>query len=198
MPKPRLNKSAPQFTAAALINGKISTLSLSDYRGTYVILLFYPLDFTFTSPTEIIAFSDAVREFQYMKTEIIAISCDSVYAHKVWSKMPREEGGIGSVDIPLVSDKNAKICMSYGVFNKDTGIPYRGTFIIDDRQHIRQCTINDLTTGRSVSETLRLVQALKKSDESGEECPIDWQPGMKTVVPDPSASKKYFEATYRT
>lgn len=197
MPKPKINKKAPQFTATALIKGNIETLSLSQYVGKYVILLFYPLDFTFTSPTEIIAFSNALTEFANYKTDIIAISCDSVYAHLAWTKIPRDEGGVGDIDIPLVSDKNAKICKSYGVFNENTGIPYRGIFIIDDQQDIRQSTINDLPIGRSIQETLRLIQAIQKSDETGEECPIDWMPGMTTIIPDPQHSQKYFQENYK-
>lgn len=196
MPKLKINRKAPQFTARALVNGKRTVISLSDYNGKYVILLFYPLDFTFTSPTEIIAFSDSIGKFHNVKTEILAISCDSILAHEKWNKIPRTEGGLGYVKLPLVEDKSQKISKSYGVLNEDIGVPYRGIFIIDERQLIRHYSVNDLSIGRSVSETLRLVEAIRKADRTGEECPVNWQPGDSTLPPDPVLSKDYFRALY--
>lgn len=119
-------------------------------------------------PTEIIAFSDAYPDFKKINCELVAASTDSHFSHLAWINTPRNQGGLGDMKIPLLADKSAKIAKSYGVYNEETGIPYRGLFIIDDKQNLRQITINDLPVGRSVEETLRLVQAFQFTDQHGE------------------------------
>ncbi|XP_005186942.1 peroxiredoxin 1 [Musca domestica] len=191
---PQLQKPAPQFKGTAVVKGAFKDISLADYKGKYVVLFFYPLDFTFVCPTEIIAFSDRAAEFRNIGCEVIACSTDSQYTHLAWINTPRKQGGLGEMDIPLLADKSMKIARDYGVLDEETGIPFRGLFIIDKNQNLRQMTVNDLPVGRSVDETLRLVQAFQFTDEHGEVCPANWKPGQKTMVADPKKSQEYFAA----
>ncbi|XP_058810039.1 peroxiredoxin 1 [Phymastichus coffea] len=193
MPVPALQKPAPPFKGTAVVNGNFKDISLSDYKGKYVILFFYPLDFTFVCPTEIIAFSDRAAEFHAIGAQLIAASTDSHFSHLAWVNTPRKQGGLGEMKIPLLADKNAKIARDYGVYDEDSGVPFRGLFIIDKQQNLRQITINDLPVGRSVDETLRLVQAFQFTDVHGEVCPANWKPGQKSMKPDPVGSKEYFK-----
>lgn len=160
--------------------------------GKYVVFFFYPLDFTFVCPTEIIAFSDAAEEFRKIDCEVIAASVDSHYSHFAWCNTPRKQGGLGPMKIPLVSDTRRIISTDYGVLKEDEGIAYRGLFIIDNNGILRQITINDLPVGRSVEETLRLVQAFQFTDKHGEVCPAGWKPGSDTIKPDVQKSKDFF------
>merc|ERR1711973_1026279 len=158
MPVPELQKAAPQFKGISVVDGQFKEISLEDYKGKYVILFFYPLDFTFVCPTEIIAFSDRADEFRKIGAEVVAASVDSHFTHLAWTKTPRKEGGLGKMNIPLVSDLTKSISRDYGVLLEDQGITLRGLFIIDPQGVVRQITINDLPVGRDVDETLRLVQ----------------------------------------
>lgn len=189
---PKIQTLAPLFSGTAVVNGQFKEISLNKYKGKYVVLLFYPMDFTFVCPTELVAFSDRASDFRNINCEIIAISCDSEFCHLAWVNMSRKEGGIGNMDIPLLSDKSHHIARQYGVLNEETGIPYRGLFIIDEKQLIRQITINDLPVGRSVDEILRLAQAFQYTDKYGEVCPAGWKPGesgLKPVPPTPTPVK---------
>ncbi|XP_017885429.1 peroxiredoxin 1 [Ceratina calcarata] len=190
---PAIQKHAPAFSGTAVVKGEFKQISLSDFKGKYVVLFFYPLDFTFVCPTEIIAFSDRAQEFEQIGCKLIAASTDSHFSHLAWVNTPRKQGGLGEMNIPLLADKSSKIARDYGVLDEDTGIPFRGLFIIDDKQILRQITINDLPVGRSVDETLRLVQAFQYTDKHGEVCPAGWKPGKKTMKPDVQASKEYFK-----
>ncbi|CAL7937422.1 unnamed protein product [Xylocopa violacea] len=195
MPVPAIQKPAPSFTGTAVVNGEFKDISLSDYKGKYVVLFFYPLDFTFVCPTEIIAFSDRAQEFEEIGCKLVAASTDSHFSHLAWVNTPRKQGGLGEMNIPLLADKSTKIARDYGVLDEETGIPFRGLFIIDGEQKLRQVTINDLPVGRSVDETLRLVQAFQYTDKHGEVCPAGWKPGKKTMKPDVVGSKEYFKDT---
>ncbi|XP_006621026.1 peroxiredoxin 1 [Apis dorsata] len=195
MPVPALQKPAPNFKGTAVVNGEFKDISLSDYSGKYLVLFFYPLDFTFVCPTEIIAFSDRADEFEQIGCKVIAASTDSHFSHLAWVNTPRKQGGLGEMNIPLLADKSSKIARDYGVLDEESGIPFRGLFIIDDKQNLRQVTINDLPVGRSVDETLRLVQAFQYTDKHGEVCPAGWKPGKKTMKPDVVGSKEYFKDT---
>uniref|UniRef100_A0A3P9KLE6 thioredoxin-dependent peroxiredoxin n=1 Tax=Oryzias latipes TaxID=8090 RepID=A0A3P9KLE6_ORYLA len=191
--KAKIGSLAPDFTAKAVMpDGQFKDLKLSDYRGKYVVFFFYPLDFTFVCPTEIIAFSDAADDFRKIGCEVIAASVDSHFSHFAWTNTPRKQGGLGTMKIPLVSDTRRTISTDYGVLKEDEGIAYRGLFIIDDKGVLRQITINDLPVGRSVEETLRLVQAFQFTDEHGEVCPAGWKPGSDTIKPDVQKSKDFF------
>ena len=162
---------APYFSGTAVVKGEFSTLKLTDFVGKYLILLFYPLDFTFVCPTEIIAFSDRFKEFQDLNTEVVGISTDSQFTHLAWVNTPRKQGGLGSINLPLLSDLTHQISKDYGVYLEHLGHSLRGLFIIDGKGIVRQITMNDLPVGRSVDETLRLVQAFQYSDVHGEVCP---------------------------
>ena len=188
-----VTQPAPGFTANAVVNGEITQLSLSNYAEKYVILLFYPLDFTFVCPTELIAFNDRLQEFRDLGAEVLGISVDSEYTHLAWSNTPRAQGGLNPMSLPLVSDLDKSIARSYGVLLNDS-VALRGLFLIDPKGLIRHATINDLPIGRSVDETLRVLQAVQFTDKHGEVCPANWQPGAKTMKADPKGSKEYFES----
>jgi len=191
--KAMISKPAPNFEGTAVINGSFQPLKLSDYKGKYIVFFFYPLDFTFVCPTEILAFNDRVDEFRKINAEVIACSVDSHYTHLAWINSPRKEGGLGPLQIPLLSDLTHTISKDYGVYLEDLGHTLRGLFIIDGKGILRQMTMNDLPVGRSVDETLRLVQAFQYTDTHGEVCPAGWKPGADTIIPDPTAKKQYFE-----
>ncbi|KAG5862751.1 hypothetical protein JTB14_005088 [Gonioctena quinquepunctata] len=171
MPVPSLAKPAPIFKGTAVVDGLFKEISLEDYKGKYVVLFFYPLDFTFVCPTEIIAFSDRFEEFKKIDAAVIACSTDSQFSHLAWIQTPRKQGGLGEMAIPVLADKSCAIARAYGVLDEESGIPFRGLFIIDAKGILRQVTINDLPVGRSVDEVLRLVQAFQFTDEHGEVCP---------------------------
>nr|CAH7744851.1 unnamed protein product [Callosobruchus chinensis] len=188
-----ISKPAPFWESTAVFNGKFIQLKSTDYKGKYLVFFFYPLDFTFVCPTEILAFSDRIEEFRKINTEIVACSVDSQFTHLAWINTPRKEGGLGNVNFPLLSDLNHKISKDYGVFLDDLGHTLRGLFIIDPKGIVRQITMNDLPVGRSVDETIRLVQAFQYTDQHGEVCPAGWKPGQDTIIPNPTEKKKYFQ-----
>ncbi|MDX2085598.1 MAG: peroxiredoxin [Candidatus Melainabacteria bacterium] len=169
---PQIGREAPEFTAQAYVEGEIKQVSLSQYRGKWVVLFFYPLDFTFVCPTEIKGFNEKKAEFDKLNTQILGASVDSVYSHKEWS-----ESSLGRVNFPLLSDINHRISRDYGVLIEDKGISLRGAFVIDPNGVLRSYLVNDLAVGRSVDEVLRLVQAF----QSGDLCPVGWKPGEQTL-----------------
>ncbi|KAE8620042.1 hypothetical protein XENTR_v10010080 [Xenopus tropicalis] len=194
--KTHIGQPAPAFKATAVVNGEFKDIQLSDYLGKYVVLFFYPLDFTFVCPTEIIAFSDHAGDFSKINCQLIAVSVDSQFTHLAWTNVPRKEGGLGPINIPLVSDLTHSIAKDYGVLKEEDGVAYRGLFIIDGKGNLRQITINDLPVGRSVEETLRLVQAFQYTDQHGEVCPAGWKPGSSTIKPNVKDSKEFFSKEY--
>ncbi len=191
----RVGQSAPDFAATAVIDQEFKDIKLSDYRGKYVVLFFYPLDFTFVCPTEIIAFSDRYDEFKNIGTEILGVSVDSAFSHLAWIQSDRKSGGVGDLNYPLVSDIKKEISTAYNVLDPEQGIALRGLFIIDKDGVIQHSTINNLSFGRSVDETLRTLQAIQYVQSHPDEvCPAGWTPGEKTMNPDPVKSKEYFAA----
>ena len=191
-----VTQAAPDFKATAVMpDGSFKEIALSDYRGRYVVLFFYPLDFTFVCPTEIIAFSDAVGAFEQRQTQVLGCSIDSHFTHLAWRKVPRTEGGLGDIAYPLIADLDKKISESYGVL-LPAGIALRGLFLIDREGIVRHQVVNDLPLGRSVTEALRMVDALQYFEQNGEVCPADWKPGEKAMAPDPEKSKAYFREAY--
>ncbi|KAG6433873.1 hypothetical protein SASPL_105492 [Salvia splendens] len=193
---PLVGNVAPDFDAEAVFDQEFVRVKLSDYfKKKYVILFFYPLDFTFVCPTEITAFSDRHAEFEKLNTEILGVSVDSVFSHLAWVQTDRKSGGLGDLAYPLISDVTKSISKSYGVLIPDQGIALRGLFIIDKEGVIQHSTINNLAIGRSVDETLRTLQALQfVQDNPDEVCPAGWKPGEKSMKPDPKLSKEYFAA----
>ncbi|OKH36601.1 peroxiredoxin [[Phormidium ambiguum] IAM M-71] len=189
----RVGQSAPDFNATAVVDQEFKSIKLSDYRGKYVVLFFYPLDFTFVCPTEIIAFSDRYEEFKALNTEVLGVSVDSEFSHLAWIQTDRKSGGLGELAYPLVSDIKKDISAAYNVLDPDAGVALRGLFIIDKDGVIQHATINNLSFGRSVEETLRTLKAIQYVQTHPDEvCPAGWQPGEKTMTPDPVKSKVYF------
>jgi peroxiredoxin (alkyl hydroperoxide reductase subunit C) len=179
-----VTKPAPDFTAVAVMGDNTfnENFSLSDYRGKYVVLFFYPLDFTFVCPWEIIAFDKAMDRFQTKNCQVIGVSIDSQFTHLAWKNTPVNQGGIGKISYPLVADLDKKISREYGVLLPE-GIALRGTFLIDKEGIIRHAVLNDLPLGRSVAETLRMVDALQFHEQHGEVCPANWKEGDEGMKP---------------
>ena len=191
-----VTKPAPDFKAEAVLkDGSFAELTLSQFKGKYVILFFYPLDFTFVCPTEIIAFSDRVDEFNELGVEVIGVSVDSHFSHLAWRNLPRNQGGIGTVNYSLVADLNKQIARDYDVLLGDA-VALRGLFLIDKAGVVRHQVVNDLPLGRSVDEALRTVKALQFVETHGEVCPADWQEGSRTIKPTVNDSKEFFGAEY--
>lgn len=192
-----VTQQAPDFTATAVMpDGSFKEdFSLSDYKGKYVLMFFYPLDFTFVCPTEIIAFSDRAKEFEDLGVQIIGVSVDSHFSHLAWTNQCRTEGGIGKTAYPLVADLNKQIARDYDVL-LDSGVALRGLFLIDQAGIVRHQVVNDLPLGRSVDEALRMVKALQFFEANGEVCPANWQEGSRTIKADVAGSKEFFGAEY--
>ncbi|TNV72335.1 hypothetical protein FGO68_gene10037 [Halteria grandinella] len=184
--KAYVGKPAPEFEASAWFNG-FKRIKLADYRGKYVLLFFWPMDFTFVCPTEIIQFSDKAKDFRAIGCEVLGASIDTQFVHMEYTKKDRKLGGLGKMDIPMISDVDKKISKMYGCLideGKDAGVALRATYIIDDKGVIRHISINDLPVGRNIDESLRLVQAFQYTDKYGEVCPAQWNPGDATMKPD--------------
>ncbi|MCB1116299.1 MAG: peroxiredoxin [Chlamydiia bacterium] len=188
-----IGNKAPEFKAKAVADGKIiDHFSLDLFEGKYVVLFFYPLDFTFVCPTELHAFQEKLEDFEKRNAQVIGCSVDSEYSHLAWLNTPKSKGGIEGVTYPLVSDLNRKISYDYQVYNHEAGIAYRGLFLIDKKGIIRHLLINDLPLGRSVDEVLRLLDALIFHEENGEVCPANWQQGEKSMKPTQEGLASYF------
>ena len=186
-------KPAPEFTAQAVMpDGSFKEIKLSDYKGKYVILFFYPLDFTFVCPTEIIAFSEKMDEFKKRNTEVLGVSIDSHFSHLAWRNTDRKQGGLGDIQYPLVADVNKKITYDYGVMH-EAGIAFRGLFLIDTNGFVQHQLINNLPLGRNIDEALRMVDALQFHEKNGEVCPANWSEGSDGMKADPTGSKEYFQ-----
>lgn len=188
-----IGKLAPQFQAKAVIQGAIiDNFSLSSLLGSYVVLFFYPLDFTFVCPTELHAFQERLSDFQKRGAKVVGCSVDSAFSHLAWLNTPKSQGGIEGVQYPLVADLNKQICTDYGVLKEDEGIAYRGLFLIDREGIIRHLLINDLGLGRSVDEALRMLDALIFLEEHGQVCPANWNTGEKGMTPTSKGLLQYF------
>jgi peroxiredoxin 2/4 len=178
-----VTKEAPDFAAQAVMpNDSFAELKLSSYRGKYVVLFFYPLDFTFVCPSEIIAFDAALAKFEKKNAQVIGVSVDSHFTHLAWKNTPRKQGGIGPIKYPLVSDLTKQIARDYGVL-LDGGVALRGLFLIDKAGVVRHALINDLPIGRSVDEALRTLDALTFHEEHGDVCPANWHEGEEAMKP---------------
>jgi peroxiredoxin (alkyl hydroperoxide reductase subunit C) len=181
-----VTEEAPNFvaTAAAADNTIVEDFSLASLRGSYVILFFYPLDFTFVCPSEIIAFDERLDDFSKRDCQVVGVSVDSHFTHLAWRKTPRENGGIGTVRFPLVADLDKSISRNYGVLLNES-VALRGLFLIDREGIVRHAVVNDLPLGRNVDEALRMLDALRFHEARGDVCPANWhegQPGMKPTA----------------
>ncbi|GAA4424158.1 peroxiredoxin [Bremerella cremea] len=191
-----VTQPAPDFAAEAVMeDGSFKKVNLTDYRGQYVLLFFYPLDFTFVCPTEIIAFSEAIESFKQLNVQVLGCSIDSHFSHLAWRQTPRSQGGIGEIKYPLIADLDKTIAKNYDVLLPG-GIALRGLFLIDKDGVVRHQVVNDLPLGRSVEEALRMVQALQFFEANGEVCPANWKEGARSIKASPDASKEFFEAEY--
>jgi len=186
-----VTQQAPDFTAQAVMpNNTFADLTLSSTRGKYVVLFFYPLDFTFVCPSEILAFDRKLAEFKKRNCEVIGVSVDSQYTHLAWKSTPLREGGLGEVQFPLVSDLKKDIARAYGVL-LDEAVALRGLFLIDKDGIVRHELVNDLPLGRSVDEALRLLDALQFFETYGDVCPADWHPGEEAIKPTHEGISEY-------
>lgn len=188
-----VGKDAPDFSASAVMaDGTINNdFSLTEYKGQYVVLFFYPLDFTFVCPTELIAFSHRIAEFEKRGVQVIGCSIDSQFTHLAWRNTPVDEGGIGQVAYPLVADVKHEICRAYDVESDAAGVAFRGSFLIDKAGTVRHQVVNDLPLGRNIDEMLRMVDALQFHEEHGEVCPAGWNKGDQGMVADGAGVAAY-------
>ena len=186
-----VTREAPDFTAQAVMgDNSFAELKLSSYRGKYVILFFYPLDFTFVCPSEIIAFDRALDKFRAKNAEVIGVSVDSQFTHFAWKNTPVEQGGIGPVRYPLVADLDKNISRNYSILSEDS-VALRGLFLIDKGGVIRHAVINDLGLGRNVDEALRMLDALQFTEKHGEVCPANWTEGQEGMKPTADGVAEY-------
>ncbi|CCQ72386.1 peroxiredoxin [Magnetospira sp. QH-2] len=186
--------AAPDFTAPAVMgdNSINEAFNLKEYlNGSYGVVFFYPLDFTFVCPSEILAFDHRVAAFEERNTKVIGVSVDSHFTHLAWKNTPTNEGGLGQVKFPMVADLTKSICEDYGVVVEGAGIAYRGSFLIDTDGNVRHQVINDLPLGRNVDEMIRMVDALQFHEEHGEVCPAGWNKGDSGMTATPDGVAKY-------
>ncbi|NDD58944.1 MAG: peroxiredoxin [Chlamydiae bacterium] len=189
-----IGKSAPHFTAKAVIGNSIhDDFSLSSFIGKYVVLFFYPLDFTFVCPTELHAFQEKLPEFTQRNAVVIGCSVDSCFSHLAWLSTPKCKGGIEGIHYPIISDINKNISRAYHVLKEEEGISFRGLYLIDRQGTIRHQLINDLPIGRSVDEVLRTLDAVIFHDNNGEVCPANWKAGDKSMKPTTEGLQDYFK-----
>ncbi len=189
-----VGREAPDFTAAAVLgNGEI----VEDYNfkqetsGKYAVVFFYPLDFTFVCPSELIAFDHRLEEFSKRGVEVIGVSIDSQFTHNAWRNTPINEGGIGPVKYPLIADVNHAICQAYDVEHPEASVAFRGSFLIDKQGMVRHQVVNDLPLGRNIDEMLRMIDALQFTEEHGEVCPAGWKEGDKGMQATPDGVASY-------
>jgi peroxiredoxin (alkyl hydroperoxide reductase subunit C) len=187
-----VTKEAPDFVATAVMgDGSFNAkFALSSLRGKYVVLFFYPLDFTFVCPSEIIAFDKKLQEFQERECEVVGVSVDSHYTHLAWRKTSPDKGGIGQIQYPLVSDLDKSISRNYGVLHNEA-VALRGLFLVDRQGVVRHAVVNDLPLGRSVDEALRMVDALRFHEERGDVCPANWRKGQEGMKPSAEGVAQY-------
>ncbi len=191
-----VTKPAPAFKAQAVLSdGSFKEVSLEQFKGKYVLLFFYPLDFTFVCPTEIIAFSDSAAEFEKLNVQVLGVSVDSHYSHLAWRNVTRDQGGLGQINYPLIADIKKEIARAYDVLLNDS-VALRGLFLIDKEGVVRHEVVNDLPLGRSVDEALRMVKALQFFEKNGEVCPANWKEGSRSIKPNVKDSKQFFSAEY--
>jgi peroxiredoxin (alkyl hydroperoxide reductase subunit C) len=188
-----VTKEAPKFKAVAVVDKQFQQVALDDYDGKWVVLFFYPLDFTFVCPTEITAFADSKEEFDELNTQLLCCSVDSQYSHLAWINTPRKYGGVGEMNYPMISDLNKNIGSDYGVLLDGPGVTLRGLFIIDPEGKVAFEVVHDLGIGRNVGEVLRVLKAIQANYETGDVCPANWMPGDDTMKSDPEGSKEYFD-----
>jgi peroxiredoxin (alkyl hydroperoxide reductase subunit C) len=187
-----IGKKAPDFKAPAVVDNLLGELDSADLRGKWAVVFFYPLDFTFVCPTEILAFSDAAPQFKELGCEVVAVSVDSQFSHYAWIRTPKNQGGLGEINIPLVSDLNKEIARSYDCLNEEAGVAFRGVFLLDPEGVVQSAIINNLPVGRNVNEVLRTLKAFQYvTSHDGEVCPANWEEGSDTMKESPDGVAQY-------
>ncbi|MBY0352932.1 peroxiredoxin [Candidatus Babeliales bacterium] len=187
-----VGKSAPDFSCDAVENGNIKRVSLKDFDGSYKLLFFYPLDFTFVCPTELHALQEYHEEFKKRDVRVLGISVDSAYSHLAWLEQPKNKGGICGISYPLLADITKKIADDYGVLDQQAGVALRGTFLLDKNNVVQYAAINNLPLGRNIAELVRLVDALQHVEKNGEVCPANWNQGQKAMKTTQAGLQAYF------
>lgn len=193
-----VGRPAPVFSGpAVLANGEIvDQFNFAEHiKGKYAVVFFYPLDFTFVCPTELIALSQSMAAFRERGVEVVAVSIDSHYTHNAWRNTPIDQGGIGPVEYTMVADMAHQICQAYGVEHPEAGVAFRASFVIDKAGTVRSQLVNDLPIGRSVAELLRVVDAVQFNDTHGEVCPANWEKGAQGMTPTPQGVASYLQET---
>ena len=197
----RPRQKVPEFTALSVLGDKTTRVTTKDTAGKYTVLIFYPFDFTYVCPTELIAFSEKMEEFKKLDTLVYGVSTDSHFTHLAWTSTERKEGGVGKLDFPLISDFSKKMSRDFGFLVEDendelNGAALRGLVIVGTDGVVRHVQINDAAVGRSVDETLRLIQAFKFTDKNGVVCPANWKPGSNTIKPGLKEKLEYFHSEF--
>jgi peroxiredoxin (alkyl hydroperoxide reductase subunit C) len=194
-----VTRQAPDFTAAAVLNGGeiVENFNLKSFiKGKPAVIFFWPMDFTFVCPSELIAFDKRFDEFQKRGVQIVGVSFDSQFVHNAWRNTPVEKGGIGLVRYPLVADVKHEIIKAYGIEHPDAGVALRGSFLVDKEGIVRHQVVNDLPLGRNIDEMIRMVDALQFHEEHGEVCPAQWEKGNEGMGASPQGVAKYLSENY--
>ncbi|MDY0291356.1 MAG: peroxiredoxin [Desulfuromonadaceae bacterium] len=187
-------RQAPDFTSTAVMpDGSFAEYKLSDHRGKYVVLFFWPLDFTFVCPSEIIAHNNRVKQLQELNTEIVGISIDSHYTHLAWRNTAIEDGGIGPVQFPIVADIKHEITQAFGIEHPEAGVAMRASFLIDKEGVVQHQVVNNLPLGRNIDEMVRMVDALQFTEQYGEVCPAGWNKGDEGMKPTAEGVASYLK-----
>lgn len=187
-----IGKKIPDFSSDAVVNNRLGSFDSSALRGQWAVVFFYPLDFTFVCPTEIIAFSDAAAEFNKLGCAVVGVSIDSMFSHFAWVNTPRAKGGLGELNIPLVADINKTIARSFDCLDEEAGVAFRGVYLLDPEGKLQSCIINNLPVGRNVQEVLRTLKAFQYvTSHDGEVCPANWDEGSDTMNPTPDGVAQY-------
>jgi len=191
----QVSRKAPVFKSTAIMpdNSVNKNFKLEDYKGKYVVLFFWPLDFTFVCPTEILEFNKKLKEFEERGVQVVGCSTDSHHSHLAWKNMPVKEGGIGQVQYPMVADFDKSISRDYGVLIEEDGLALRGSFLIDRDGVLQHAVINNLPLGRNIDEMIRMVDALQFTEKHGEVCPANWEKGKESMKADSQGLKEYFK-----
>ena len=187
-----VGNKAPSFDLPAVVNNELGSIKSDDLLGKWTVLFFYPLDFTFVCPTEILAFSEAAPNFAELNTHVVGVSVDSQFTHLAWVNTPKDQGGLGALQIPLVADLNKQLARDYGVLVEEAGVALRGVFIIDPEGVVQSAIVNNLGVGRNVNEVLRTLKAFQYiTSNEGEVCPAGWDDGSDTMVASPTGVANY-------
>ncbi|MGM0574978.1 MAG: peroxiredoxin [Myxococcota bacterium] len=187
-----IGKKAPEFTADAVIDGQVKQFDSKSLEGKWSVVFFYPLDFTFVCPTEVLAFDERLQDFKEIGAEVVGVSVDSAFTHLAWINTPKDKGGLGGLDLPLVADVNKEISRGFDVLEEEAGVAFRGVFVIDPEGTVQSAIVNNLPVGRNVSEVLRTLKAFQYvTSHEGEVCPADWEEGAETMKATPEGVAEY-------